>query len=219
MPMHSASPTAAQPNEGCWHRLFAASVLPRLLSHAAVCLRGVRCPHERAELRAEMCALGWLWFVRLVHRGQVPERFPTVLAAYAGRAAKSGRRLCGQLPAKDVLSPLAQRRHRFAVRSLPGGSSLDRDALGEALHDNSRSEVPDQVAFRCDFPAWHATLSGREQVLVNELLLGEPAGAAAAHLGVSPGRVSQQRRELGDDWRRFTGEADRHPQRQRPGYA
>jgi hypothetical protein len=102
---------------------------------------------------------------------------------------------------------------------LPGGSSFDGSALDEALHDNNQSAVPDQVAFRCDFPEWHGTLAGRDRVLVNELLQGEPAKDVAAHLGVSPGRVSQKRRALRDDWRRFTGDAVGHPQRQRPGYA
>jgi hypothetical protein len=143
----------------------------------------------------------------------MPERFPTALASYAGRAVRSGRRLCGQSPAKDVLSPFAQRRHRFAVHPLPGGSTLDGSFLDEALHDNIRSAVPDQVAFRCDFPEWHATLAGRDRVLVNELLRGEPARAVAAHLGVSPGRVSQLRRAFSEDWSRFCGEGEGRPGR------
>jgi hypothetical protein len=207
----TASPTDARSPDDRWQQLFLALVLPRLISHADVCLRSVRCPHERAELRAEMCALGWAWFVRLVQRGKMPEQFPTALATYAGRAVRSGHQLCGQLPAKDVLSPLAQRRRRFAVHSMPGGSSLDGNALDEALHDNTQSEVPDQVAFRCDFPAWHGTLSGRDQAVVNELLLGEPAKAVAAHCGVSPARVSQKRRAFLHDWRHFHGEADPQP--------
>ena len=122
-------------------------VLPRLASHAAVCLRDVRCPHERAELLAELLALGGAWFVRLKHLGKEPERFPTALATFAGRAVRCDRRLCGQLKAKDVLSPVAQRRHGFGVQPLPGGGLLAGGLFDEALRDNTRSEVPDQVAF------------------------------------------------------------------------
>ena len=93
-------------------------------------------------------------FVRLVNRGKKPEQFPTAITAFAGRAVKSGRRLGGQQRAKDVMSPLAQRRHGFAVSSLPEFSSLDGNALEEAPHDNTQTPPDEQAAFRLDFPAW-----------------------------------------------------------------
>jgi hypothetical protein len=43
----SASPLDVRAAEDL-RKQFLAVVLPRLTSHAAVCLRGVRCPHERA---------------------------------------------------------------------------------------------------------------------------------------------------------------------------
>src|SRR6185312_12802038 len=107
---------------------------------------------------------------------------------------------------KDVISPLAQARHSFAVASLPEGSSLDGNVLDVALHDNTRSPVPDQVAFRFDFPAWLNTLSERDKRVADDLMLGERTLDVARKHGLSPGRVSQLRREFMERWRAFFGE-------------
>ena len=55
---------------------------------------------------------------------------------------------------KDELSPRAQRQHGFAVGTLPEFSTQNGNPLDEALQDNTRSEIPEQVAFRLDFPTW-----------------------------------------------------------------
>jgi hypothetical protein len=194
------------------HQLFLAVVLPRLKTHAAVCLRDVRCPHRRDELRSELFALGWAWYVRPVDQGKRPEQFPTAIATFAGRAVKAGRRLCGQDKVNDVLSPLAQRRRGFAVSSLPQFSSLDGNAFDEALHDNTRTPPDEQAAFRCDFPDWVRTRWHRDRRLIDDLMLGERPADLAAKFGLSPGRLSQLRREFFDDWSRFCGERDQYPE-------
>src|SRR5688572_22872606 len=86
-------------------------VLPRIERHARVHFRTVRCPHRREDLVAEALALSWKWWVRLKRRGKTPEDFVSALATFAARAAWSGRRLCGQERAQDVLSARAQRLH------------------------------------------------------------------------------------------------------------
>jgi hypothetical protein len=53
-----------------------------------------------------------------------------------------------------TLSPLAQQRHGFTVGTLPTRSTLSGNPLSEALADNTRSPVPDQVHFRIDFLEW-----------------------------------------------------------------
>jgi len=78
--------------------------------------------------------------------------------------------------------------------------------LDVALHDNTRSPVPDQVAFRLDFPAWVNTLSDRDRRVVGDLMAGERTLDVAAKYGLSPARVSQLRREFMEGWARFCGE-------------
>jgi hypothetical protein len=206
--MHSpdSSPAEKGASPEPLQQLFLSAVLPRLTSHAEVCFRGVRCPHERAELRAEMLALGWAWFLRTRQHGKHPEQFPTAIATFAGRAVKSGRRLGGQLSAKDVFSPVAQRRHGFSISSLPELSSCSGNVIEEALHDNTQTPPDEQAAFRVDFPAWVERRSHRDRRLIRAMLLGERTGELADRFGLTPGRVSQLRREFHDDWSAFCGE-------------
>ncbi len=195
------------------------SILPRIELHARVYFRGLRCPDHQAEAVQETLALCWKYFVRLVQRGKDPLAFPTVLAAYAARHVRCGRRLCGQEKGKDVLSPLAQQRHRFAVQQLPpsmatsheeryavGAGQRRQDAWEERLRDNTVTPVAEQVCFRLDFPAWLASLAPRERRLVRAMAQNERTLDLSKRFALSPARISQLRRELHDDWRRFLGD-------------
>ena len=116
------------------------------------------------------------------------------------------RRLCGQERAKDVLSPQAQQRRGFTVSPIPKGSSLDGNVFDEALRDNTRSEVPDQVAFRMDFPEWLSTMSDRNRHIAEDMTMGDSTLELSGRHRVSPGRISQLRREFKQDWESFTGQ-------------
>jgi hypothetical protein len=182
------------------------ALVPRIESHARIYFRGLRCAHAREEAVAETVALAWQWFRRLVERGKDAAMFVGGFAFLAALTVKSGRRLCGQEPARDVLSPLAQRRHSFTVAKLPDGATLAGTPAEEALHDNTRTPPPEQAAFRLDFPRWLGTRTDRECRLVADLMVGERTGDLARKYGVSPGRISQLRREFAQDWRRFCGD-------------
>jgi hypothetical protein len=153
-----------------------------------------------------MVALTWRWHLRLAERGKDATRFPTALATVAARAVRSGRRQAGMDRSKDVLSPQARPRHGFAVGKLPDYSTLDGSPLHEALHDNTQSPVDEQVCFRIDFPAWRLTRAERDRRVLDDLMLGERTLDVAVRHGLSPGRVSQLRRELHDDWEFFCAE-------------
>src|SRR5262249_61483379 len=115
LPSSSSLPSAL-------HASFLA-ILPQLQRHGRIYFRGAR-SDRRADLVAEMVALAWKWFVRLAERGKDPTRFAVMLASYAAKAVKSGRRVTGQEPGRDVLSPLAQMRRCFVVSTLPEFSTL-----------------------------------------------------------------------------------------------
>jgi hypothetical protein len=180
-------------------------VLPKVLSHGRVYFRHLRA-ERREEAVAEMVALAWKWHLRLAERGKDSTRFPTVLATFAARAVRSGRKLAGMDRAKDVLSPQARQRHGFAVAKLPDYSTLDGSPLHEALHDNTQSPVDEQVCFRIDFPAWRASRTERDRRVLDDLMLGERTLEVAGKYGLSPGRVSQLRREFLLDWHRYVSE-------------
>jgi hypothetical protein len=181
------------------------SILPRIELHGRVSFRHLRCPGRRADAVAEMVALAWKWHLRLAERGKDAIQFPGTLASFAARAVRSGRRLCGQERAKDVLSPTAQRWQHFGVESLPDFSTLSSNPLTEALCDNTQTPPPEQAAFRCDFPAWLRTRSERDRRLVENLMRGERTQDVSNKFGLSPARISQLRRDFHDDWQRFCG--------------
>jgi hypothetical protein len=185
---------------------FVASVLPKVVSHGRVYFRHLRSAELKEEYIAEMVALAWRWHRRLAERGKDSTRFPTALATFAARAVRSGRRLAGMDRAKDVLSPQAQQRKGFAVGKLPDCSTLDGSPLSEALHDNTRTPPDEQCAFRIDFPAWRARHAERDRRVLDDLMLGERTLDVAGKHGLSPGRVSQLRREFHDDWEFFCAE-------------
>jgi hypothetical protein len=87
--------------------------------------------------------------------------------------------------------------------TLPSGNGLGQAAFDEALRDNVRTSVPDRVAFRCDFPAWRGTRTGRHRRLIDDLMLGGRTLEVARRHGLSPSRVSQLRREFHADWLAF----------------
>jgi hypothetical protein len=186
---------------------FLTHVLPRVETHGRVYFRNVRCPDRKEELLAEMRGLCWKWFITLVRRGKNVLAFVSALANYAARAVNSGRRVCGHERAKDVMSPVAQRLHGFCVGKLPDFSTLDGSPLEEALFDNTVSPVPEQVVFRLDFPAWRLTHSERDRRLIDTLMLGGRTKEVSRLFGLSPGRISQKRRQFLQDWTRFCGEA------------
>lgn len=211
----------SQPNSGVRNAVQAhfVAILPRIELHAKIYFRDVKCPNRKDDFIQETRALAWRYFVRAIEQGKNPLSFVSQIATYAARHARSGRHVCGQEKSKDAMSPLAQRRRGFSVKSLPTSTAQPReqfyanphgqrlmDALEERLQDNTLTAVPEQVCFRLDFPAWLNALSDREQRIVEDLMQDERTQYVAHKYGISPSRVSQLRRELMQHWRRFCGE-------------
>lgn len=73
----------------------------------------------------------------------------------------------------------------------------------EALSDNRRSPVPDQVAFRIDFPVWLDRQNRRDRKLAEYLAVGNIPTEAARRFRISCGRVSQLRGQLQASWEAF----------------
>jgi hypothetical protein len=75
-----------------------------------------------------------------------------------------------------------------------------------ALRDNRITPPPDQAAFRVDFPVWLGMQTKRNRRVIGDLMAGERTQDVSQKFRMSPGRVSQLRREFMEDWRRFCGE-------------
>ncbi|MFO0931045.1 MAG: hypothetical protein U0736_29105 [Gemmataceae bacterium] len=195
------------------------SFLPRIETHAKVRFRHLRCPGRRDDAVAEVVAVTWKWYLRLQEAGKDVDEFVSTLADLAVRHVRSGRRLCGQERAREVFSSRAQRAKGFRVEGLPSSTrrrheevysdphGQDRiDAFEERLRDNTQSPVPDQAAFRIDYPLWLSRLGDRNRRIARDMALDLGTKELAVRHRVSPGRISQLRREFHSGWRRFCGE-------------
>jgi hypothetical protein len=180
--------------------------LPLVELHARFAFRHIVCPQERHDAVAEVVALVWKWYCRLLQRGKDPSAFVITLAHFAARHVKAGRRLCGNESSKDVMSRVARSRRGFRLERLKERGPYDEPEWQEALQDNLQTPVPDAAAFRIAFPEWLAAHGERDRRLIEEMAVGERGTRLARKYGVSQGRIAQKRREYRREWERFCGE-------------
>ena len=95
----------ARPSSDSLHAGFL-QILPRIERHGRVYFRHLKCAHRKADAVAEMVALAWQWYLRLVSRGKDPSQFAAAIATFAARQVRCGRRLGGREKSNDVLSPV-----------------------------------------------------------------------------------------------------------------
>src|SRR5262249_4451023 len=175
VPMNSPVPGLAGVCVTVLHARFL-RLLPKIETHARIVFRGVRGPLKQEDRVQECVGLGWKRFLRLTEQGRDVFDSPMAFAALLARAVKCGRKLCGQERSRDVLSFVAQARHGFRVERLPASTrsphedlyadphgQAQLDSFEERLRDNTLTPVPDQAAFRIDFPLWRCTRTERDR--------------------------------------------------------
>ena len=187
-----------------WHAAFLV-MLPIIVRHLRVAFRHVR-GDARQEAVAEAVANACSAYQRLAMQGRAHLGFPTVLARFAAAQVADGRQVGSGQNTRDVLSARAQKKKGFEVESLDRFDEDENQWL-EAIVEDPHTPVFDQVCFRVDFPSWLARLSRRNRRIAESLALGNSTGAVARRFRISPGRVSQLRRELYDSWQAFCGPA------------
>jgi hypothetical protein len=131
--------------------------------------------------------------------------YPSVLAGYAIRQFRAGRRVGSKARRNDVYTQFCCKTNGYTLCHL-GAPAEQVGGWTEYLIDNKVSPIPDQVAFRIDFHDWLSTLATRTRQVVEDLACGERVTDVGRRLGVTPSRVSQLRRELHRAWQEFQGE-------------
>lgn len=132
---------------------------------------------------------------------------PGALADFAVRHAKTGRHVGGrQDAAKDILSPACQQRYQVRVCSYSDPLTDGPDGWRQVAMTDRNFCVADLVAFRIDFAQWLRTLGRRDRRIITALVAGNGTSAIATRFGLSPGRVSQLRRQYQRLWCCFQGE-------------
>jgi len=188
-----------------WQDRFVA-LLPVILNYVAPAFRTLG-PEARAEAIQEAVANAYVAYARLVERGREKLAFATVLARFAVAQVWAGRQVGGRLNIRDISSVYAQRRKQFKLERLDRYDP-DEGCWREAVVEDRRTPVPDQVSFRIDFPAWLNSLPRRERKIAEALSKGERTTDLARRFGLSLARISQMRREFLESWNRFHGEED-----------
>ena len=85
-------------------------------------------------------------------------------------------------------------------------STLNENPLAEALIDNARTDVPEQVCFRIDSLVWLADLSEWDHRVIVDMAMAERTIHLAGKYGISESRIRQLRRQFHDEWERFREE-------------
>ena len=186
-----------------WQQRFL-EMLPDIRRHALFAFRSLR-GEAKEEAIAETIANVFVAFVRLMERKRGEKVYSSVLTRFAVAQIRCGRKVGTSLNTRDILTRAAQVKHGFRVERLENCDDGGGEWADFVLEDR-RTPVPDQAAFRCDFPAWLETQSPRNRRIAERLAAGDTTSEVAQSFEISAGRVSQIRRELADSWREFHGE-------------
>jgi hypothetical protein len=75
------------------------------------------------------------------------------------------------------------------------------------LVESKAAGPAETAAAKIDIGDWFSRMTSRDQEIANFLAVGNTTGETARQFEVSPGRISQKRREYQRDWREFQGES------------
>ena len=198
----SACPASPAPRPR-WHKAFLA-LLPAILRHARFAFARLK-PEARAEAVQEVVANACQAYARLVELGKTDIAYASALARYGVRQTRDHRKVGGHLNVLDVLGKYCQTRKGLTVERLDKFDAA-KDEWEEIVVEDRHAGPADTARVRLDFSEWLASLPVRHRRLAQYLSLGNKTGDAAKKFRVSAGRVSQLRRELAENWRRFVGD-------------
>ena len=198
--MISASAPDPRPH---WHKAFLA-LLPAILRHAKFAFARLK-PEARAEAVQEVVANACQAYARLVELGKTDIAYATALARYGVRQTRDNRKVGGRLNIRDVLSKYCQSRKHLFVERLDKFDPAE-NVWEEILVEDKHCGPAQVAASRIDFDSWLKSLPVRHRRIAQYLSLGNRTADAARKFKVSAGRVSQLRKELAQNWRRFIGD-------------
>ena len=187
-----------------WQKEFM-KMLPRIKRQARTALMNMDA-EAREDALSEVVANAMCAYKRLHERGELERAFISALARYAVAQYHDGRRVGTSQNSGDVYSVRAKRKGDYEMVHL-GAPGKQVGEWMECLHDNRVTPVPDQVAFRLDFPKWLEAQTTRDKQIAERLSIGFSTAEVAVEFGVSHGRISQLRRELANSWYEFISSA------------
>jgi hypothetical protein len=179
-------------------------MLPLIRTQAAIAFRGLD-SEAREEAIQEVIASSFCAFARLVELGRIDLAYPSVLADFAIKQFRYGRRVGGRLNVRDVTTRHVQRSKGFRVVSLDQNADGE-DELRAALVEDRTAGPAETAAARIDIAQWLRLLPSRNRRVARLLASGETTKEAAKRTRVSRARISQLRQELRRSWLTMQGE-------------
>ena len=221
--MSSVVEGSNRPMKSAWHEKFLAHVLPVVEDLARLRFRSLP-PGEQEEATAEAVAGALISFVRLAGQGRDPCEFAPRLAQIALLRVLAGRLAGSPDRSEDVLSRLARQRRGFTVQSFEVGASCNgprqsRQDWREVVLEDRRSTPAEIAILRLDFTAWLGRMKQRRRQIAETLAAGYPTAEVARQFRVSPGRISQLRKEFEMSWEEFQRDTSRAAQAASPAAA
>jgi hypothetical protein len=208
----STSAVSPRTDVPAWHEPFLMSVLPQVLTVARFQFRRLA-PTEREEATAEATATALRMFVRAQQRGKDSASVTYRIAQFAVRRVKIGRTMGSRTNSRDVLSRFARNLRGFVLESLDDRS--ETDGWQGLLIESRRTNPADMAAARLDVADWLGRLSPRHRQIAETLAAGHDTGTVAQQFGLSPGRISQLRKEFHASWCQFQEDPKEAPSAQR----
>jgi hypothetical protein len=179
-------------------------MVPAIRRTAEICFRKF-CPDRRQEMVQEVIANALLAYWRLVERGREHLAYPSALARFAIAQIRHGRQVGTRLNVRDVSSRYCQLKKGIQLQRLDQFDVSD-DEWKEVLIEDRRATPAEVAASRIDFADWLSTMPALRRKIARCLATGESTFDAAKRFAVSPGRISQLRREFQASWQAFHGE-------------
>ncbi|MEK6237722.1 MAG: hypothetical protein N2C14_23685 [Planctomycetales bacterium] len=132
-----------------WHARFL-DMLPAIQRIASYAFRDFD-EEAREDMTAETVANCMVAFLNLLERGLQGRAYPSALAWYAVRQVREGRKVGSLRNCKDVSSEYSQRQKGFGMERF-GWNTKHAGRWVELVAEDHRTPVPEQAAFRMDFP-------------------------------------------------------------------
>jgi hypothetical protein len=192
-----------QPATPAWHEGFL-KLLPAIHYQLRFALRKLPAD-ERAEAMAECMANAAVSYARLYEQGKLDVAYASSLATFAVKHYFSGRRVGSPLNADDVTSLWAQRQRGFIVKSLD--QRAPNGEWKETLVEDKTAGPAEIATARLDLEDWLDGLPRLKRGVAETLGTGETTTATASRFAVTPGRISQLRKELAASWDAFQAQA------------
>jgi hypothetical protein len=195
---------SSKPDDPTWHSRFMA-MLPGIRRAANFRYRRLS-PARKREVVDDVVGTCCAFYAGLVEKGQEERAYPSALVRFAAAQLLEGRQLGCSVNVRDISSTYCQQKKCLQLERLDQFDGETQAWEGILIED--RRAGPDAIAAsRIDFAAWCASLSSLRREIANCLATGASTQEAARQFDVSPGRISQIRREFQESWDAFHGDS------------